>query len=269
MDLLTAAGNGLLLLYWINETVSTEWKSLVTAAAMLIFSMAAYALLQKSSAKEGIYMYGAVAFLFLVAATRFEVQNDTLFTLLYTVEATGTIAATLFLMKQEGTAKNVVLLIAPAMLLGLESLGSGEWKTGIQHLHFWVLVAIMISSLGLGIYFYKKRWDMNFILFIAGGFYAVAWVWLTADALIEDSAMGVMAALAIYTIAGVGFNLGGSAKEIPIARQTGAILIGCVVIRLLAVDVWNMDITGKIITFFVIGSLLLSTAFLSKKVSHS
>jgi hypothetical protein len=38
-----------------------------------------------------------------------------------------------------------------------------------------------------------------------------------------------------------------------------------VVARLLLVDVWSMELSGRVITFFVIGALLMSTAFLTKR----
>lgn len=268
-DLITAGGNALLFLYWIQNTINDDWKSLVTAVVMLVFFMAAYVLLKKTTLKESIYIYGAVTFLFLVAATRFEIQDNTLFILAYTIEATAVTAATLALMKAYKGSRYAFLLLVPSAIGGLMSLDSSNWNTGIAHPDFFVLLANAISLLGTGLYFYKQKWRESTALFIVGDFYTIAWIWLTADALIVDPAMGVMAALTIYTLAGVGFNLVGSAKEIPVARQLGAILIGLVVIRLLAVDVWSMDISGKIITFFVIGSLLLSTAFISKKLAHS
>lgn len=268
-DVLTAVGNGLLFLYWINETISEEWKSLVTAAAMLVLFTAAYALLKKTALKESIYAYGVVAFLFLVAATRFEIEDTTIFILAYTLEATAVIATAFALIKDQKGIQVVTLLLMPALLGSIGSLHSYDWKQGVLHPDFFVLLVTALSTLSLGLYFYKKKWAYSTVLFALGGFYAIAWIWLSSDALITNPAMGVMSALTLYTLAGLSLNLGGSAKEVPVARTAGALLIGLVVIRLLAVDVWDMDITGKIITFFVIGSLLLSTAFLSKKLAHS
>jgi hypothetical protein len=42
------------------------------------------------------------------------------------------------------------------------------------------------------------------------------------------------------------------------------VVLGGVVLRLLLIDVWQMDLVGRIITFFVVGTLLLSTAFIKK-----
>jgi hypothetical protein len=40
-----------------------------------------------------------------------------------------------------------------------------------------------------------------------------------------------------------------------------------VVARLILVDIWNLPTGGKVVTFGIIGALLLSTAFI-KKLSH-
>lgn len=75
----------------------------------------------------------------------------------------------------------------------------------------------------------------------------------------DDTA--VMIALAIYTIAGIGAYFSGR-------RVYGGLLLGFVIARLLLVDVWRMELTGRIITFFLVGALLMSTAFLSRKKIH-
>ncbi|MBI4021961.1 MAG: hypothetical protein HY372_01255, partial [Candidatus Andersenbacteria bacterium] len=48
-------------------------------------------------------------------------------------------------------------------------------------------------------------------------------------------------------------------------RLYGAVLLGFVVLRLLFIDVWKLALTGRIITFFLVGALLVSTAFLGRR----
>ena len=74
-----------------------------------------------------------------------------------------------------------------------------------------------------------------------------------------------MISLAIYTVIGIICYLCGLARGMNILRLYGGTLIGFVVIRLLLVDVWIMDIAGRTATFFLIGALLISTAFLGHK----
>lgn len=268
-DLVTAVGSALLLLFWINEAVTDEWKSLVTAAVMLVFFAAAYAVFKKTGLKATVYVYGGVAFLFLVAATRFELDDNTLFVLAYTVEAALMMLGMMSLTADAKMLKNTSLLFIPAVLGGINSVDSIEWKEGILHADFFVLMTLALFTLTVGVIFRKLKIDLAIPFLVVGSVYSVVWVWLSADALIVDPAMAVMAALVLYTLTGLGLNLTGTARNMPTARTMGAIFIGMVILRLLLVDVWDMDITGKIITFFVIGSLLLSTAFLGKKLAHS
>ena len=72
-----------------------------------------------------------------------------------------------------------------------------------------------------------------------------------------------MVALSIYTVIGIAAYLEGFKFESRALRIYGGALLLCVVGRLLVVDVWQMELTGRIITFFLIGTLLMSTAFLS------
>jgi uncharacterized membrane protein len=69
----------------------------------------------------------------------------------------------------------------------------------------------------------------------------------------------------IYTIIGIISYLYGLAIGKRVLQLYGGTLIGFVVGRLLLVDVWRMELAGRIVTFFLIGALLVSTAFLGKK----
>jgi hypothetical protein len=49
----------------------------------------------------------------------------------------------------------------------------------------------------------------------------------------------------------------------------GMLLIGGVVVRLLVIDVWALPLELRIVLFFIIGVLLLSTAFIKKGTKKS
>jgi len=71
-----------------------------------------------------------------------------------------------------------------------------------------------------------------------------------------------MISLMVYTIIGLICYFYGLTNEKNGLRLYGGALVGFVVGRLLLVDVW---IAGRIITFFLIGTLLVGTAFLGRK----
>jgi len=71
--------------------------------------------------------------------------------------------------------------------------------------------------------------------------------------------------LVIYTIIGLITYIYGKTNEYKIVILYGGVLLGFVVVRLLFIEVWDMELTGRIITFFLVGALLISTAFLGRK----
>jgi hypothetical protein len=82
---------------------------------------------------------------------------------------------------------------------------------------------------------------------------------------IQNTDTAVTICLIIYTIIGLIFYLKGQFKSSKTLRLYGAILLGFVVGRLLIIDVWKMALSGRITIFFLVGILLMSTAFLGRK----
>ena len=74
-----------------------------------------------------------------------------------------------------------------------------------------------------------------------------------------------MISLVIYTLIGLIAYFFGMKHGWRTLRFYGGILLGFVVGRMILIEVWNMELTGRIITFFIIGTLLVSTAFLGRK----
>jgi uncharacterized membrane protein len=65
-------------------------------------------------------------------------------------------------------------------------------------------------------------------------------------------------------VIGLSFFIVGKSTDNRFWQICGGVVLGGVVLRLLLIDVWQMDLVGRIITFFVVGTLLLSTAFIKK-----
>ncbi len=100
---------------------------------------------------------------------------------------------------------------------------------------------------------------------VASSIYFYLLIWLFLHILLEHTYLATMLSLVIYTLDGLAAYLWGQFKESRILQIYGGVLLLVVVARLLLVEVWTMDITGKIITFGLIGLLLMSTAFLRRK----
>lgn len=164
------------------------------------------------------------------------------------------------------------LLLGPA-ILSLESIASRSWATRIIHEDFFVLLILALMFFGLGLFLlpYNRATSddqskrTNYLLLIAGSFYAYALLWLSLHAGLHNNNQAVMFSLAVYTIVGLATYFYGVSHEKVGLKLYGGVLIGFVVGRLLLVDVWRMELAGKIVTFLLIGTLLVSSAFLGKK----
>jgi uncharacterized membrane protein len=71
-----------------------------------------------------------------------------------------------------------------------------------------------------------------------------------------------MVSLVVYIFCGLAAYMAGLFVNAKSLRVYGAAVLLCTVARLLLVDVWAMEMPARIITFFSIGVLLLSTAFI-------
>ena len=271
-DLVAAAGNGLFLLAWIMTATQDEWKSLIIAAWMVVFAVGAFLIFRITQRREPFYVYAGVGIAMLAAATSAELHGATL-TIAYTIES-GIIALIAYMVLQDiKIAERISLLLIGPAILSNGSLTSRAWAISVIHKDFFVLLVFALTLLGLGAFFLKRVKEieekeskqLNAILLIVGSFYAYALLWLSLHAGLQNDNTAVMISLVIYTIIGLIAYFYGLANERRGLRLYGGALVKFVVGRLLLVDVWNMELAGRIVIFFLIGSLLVSTAFLGKK----
>jgi len=271
-DLVTAAGNGLFLLAWIMTVAQDEWKSLIIAAWMVVFSVGAFLIFRITQRREPFYVYAGVGIAMLAAATSAELKGETL-TIAYTIES-GIIALIAYLVLRDiKIAERISLLLIGPIILSVGSITSHAWATSVIHKDFFVLLILGLTLLGLGSFFLrrvreiedKEPQQLNVGLLVAGSIYAYALLWLSLHAGLQNDNTAVMISLVIYTIIGLIAYFYGLANERNGLRLYGGALVGFVVGRLLLVDIWRMELAGRIVTFFLIGALLVSTAFLGRK----
>jgi uncharacterized membrane protein len=271
-DLITAAGTGIFLLTWVLSAAQDEWKSLIISAWMVVFASGAYLSFMLTQRKEPFYVYAGVCLAMLAAATAEELQGAAL-TIAYTIECAGVVFASFMVLKDIKMPVTLSMLFAGPVILSFESIGSSAWNLNVFNEDFFVLFIICVSLFTTG-YFFLKRVSGAFakdallagkILVVAGSIYAYIILWLSLHTLFINDDMAVMLSLLVYTVVGLAVYFKGAEAELKSFRLYGGSLLGFVVARLLTVDVWKMELTGKIITFFLIGTLLIATAFLSRK----
>jgi len=271
-DLVLAILNGLLLILWISIAVRDDLKSFTSMGTALVFSLGAFIVYSATRLKEPIYLYSAIAIIFLGAATAFELDGPAL-TIAFTIEAGVLALATSFITKNiREYGVSLIPMAIPAML-ALESLGSISWRReGMINDDFFVL--LVISSVLIALYLryrhikIKKHVDTLSLALTSGLaslFYSFSLIWLSLEAVFTNNDTAHMIALFIYTIIGLSIYITGTIKHNANQRNIAGFILALVVLRLLLVDAWNMELSGRIITFFTIAMLLITTAFIGKK----
>lgn len=271
-DLVTAAGNGLFLLAWIMAAAPDEWRSLIISAWMIVFAVGAFLIFKITQKRESFYVYSGISIMMLAAATSAELQGATL-TIAYTIESGLIALITYAILQNIKIAEKISLLLAGPIILSINSILSNRWAFGIIHKDFFVLFILGLTLFGLGAFFLlcaknaevEESKQFSATLLIAGSIYAYIILWLSLHAGFQNNNTATMLSLVIYTIIGLAFYFYGATKTKKGLKLYGGALIGFVISRLLLIEVWEMELSTRIITFFLIGALLVSTAFLKKK----
>lgn len=273
-DLITAGGTGLFLLVWIVMAAPEEWKSSLMVAWILVFAFGGFLVFRLTQRSEPFYVYLGVSMAMLAAATAVELQGSAL-VIAYSIES-GIIALVAYAILRDLRISQILswLLLGPAYL-SMGSVISRSWHTGVIHKDFFVLLVLAAVFSGLGFFFsWAQKQKINtgekeFAYFTAGlliigSAYIHVLLWLSLHATTLSDDVATMIALVVYTLIGLSAYFYGKSQEKRIMRLYGAVLLVLVVGRLLLIDVWDMALAGRIITFFLVGILLTTTAFVGR-----
>ncbi len=270
--LLIAVGTGLYLMLWVATAAAPEWRSLLYVAWMLVFSVGSYIVYRFIERPEAFYIYGGTSVALLAAATAEELTGPAL-TIAFTFEVAALVLVAASVLKQYKVAGNLAWLFLVPIMLALQSIFSSAWREGIFHSDFFVLVVLMFTLAVSGAALLEGRSkeesdhaDMGTSLVVIAGVFGIVFIWLILHAgNIFSYETATLFTLVIYTILGLLFFHEARTTGVAAWKYAGGSLIALVLARLLFVEVWNMELTGRIITFFVIGVLFLSTALMGKK----
>lgn len=194
-------------------------------------------------------------------------------TIVYTLEIATILSIACGMRCSQKTIVTLSYLFAMPILLSFAHIASPAWESGIMHADFLALLVLTAALAFEGFRIYKyalvhsgndtsQHTGVTFML--ASILYLLVLIWLVAHGLFTED-IASMIALTIYTVIGLFFFFKGKKTDVHYMVTTGGILVGFVVVRLLLIDVWAMALFGRIITFLVIGGLLISTAFMGKK----
>jgi len=272
-EILLAALNGLFLFMWIYNVAPKDLRALIFAFWALLFAVGSFVIFKMSSKLAPFYAYGSVAVAFIAAATSAQLNGASL-VIAFTLEAM-LITIIVFLLTNNIKASITAswLFVVPA-LMSFSSMMAYSTSRDMFSKDFFVLVLLafclivvgrMITSCEDKSIGNSKEVSIGSAFVIFGIIYLGYILWQFIHILISaDGDMATMTTLIIYTIFGLGAYFAGLYGSDMARRTYGIVLLGFVVFRLVFVDVWNMQLFGRVVTFLVIGILLMSTAFITK-----
>lgn len=271
-DLFIAGLNSLVVLGWIFVFVPKDWQSIILSAlAVLSLGLVAIMLKQLKFLKNNIFIYGGTALAFIIAATAFELKEyDAALIIAFSIEI---MLATYFTKRfiEDDKAASVVSLLQTVPIIMLYSNDAFEYysweNVSIINEHLIALIIIILSLLTSGYFLRKTLSSIPIVHFVTASLLGILLIWFSMFNLISnfDIARGV--SLVIYTLVGVISMFLSYKKGISSLRIGSGILLGGVVLRLFIVEFWEMPISGKVITSFLVGTLLVITAFFNKKLT--
>jgi uncharacterized membrane protein len=270
-DLFVNVANGVLLLGWILAFVPGHLQSIVTALVALLLCVVTYLVLQVVKYKVPMYLNAALALLFLGAATAMELEGEVL-TIAFFLEAVVAVLLAKYLIKETKAVEACSFLMVIPVILSFESLDAYSWANGpLISKAFFVLVIACIS-LAVTAYLVQKANEedkvdnaaLPLVHIALAALYLAAIVWLGSHNILEEF-VARFASLLIYTIVGLAIFFVGVREDRVKMKNTGSIILGFVVLRLFLVEIWDMSLFYRVITFFAVGVLLMTTAFFTKK----
>lgn len=262
--------NSAIILGSITAIIPTVYQSITIALWIVIYAISGYITFTISGKEKLMYIHALSSIVFLGVATSIELSGQTLVIALAIESLIITLATYVITNNYKSTESISVLAILPA-IMSIGSIYSSKWNHGIIHSDFAVLFLMLVITVFLGMFLkslvQNKEGETIYPAYlITSSVYFFILVWLINHFIFINTVdTGVFVSLFIYCISGLYTYFTGKFRDIKILRNYGSVILICLVVRLVIVDVWNMDIVLRVVTFIVIGGMFIGTAFISNK----
>lgn len=274
-DLATAGLLGIFIIAWVLRVVPQEWQSLCLVSWMVVFSSASYTLFTRNANPQFFYVYSGVSALLLVAATAVQFSGPAM-TLAFIVEAGILPLLTWKALGDVRKTANTTLFALLPLFLSFNSLAHSRWPNSVLfHSHFFVVLMMTVVLAGLSYFLSQIKKSalepvagIDAIITVGGGiatYYAGHLVWRSLHAMLFNDDLATTLSLSLFMIIGIASYFMGHQRKMKLLRIYGGLIIGWVSFRLIFIDMPSMDVGGKVVTFFILGALLLGTAFLERR----
>lgn len=254
--------------------VPPVYQSMFISLWMLVYGATGYYIFVATNKEKLMYIHALFSVLFLGVATSIELSGQTL-TIALAIEAAIVTLASYLITKKYENARRLSLLTVIPFLLSIPSFLSTKWNYGIFHSDMVVLaiIALILFVIAQFLSTAKKSEsgagdiDIEVAYYIASSVYVFGIIWLSAHYLFSKDTAAFFS-IFIYTVVGLYCHFSGIVRQKKVLKNYGIAVLACVVLRLLFVEIWDMDIVLRVITFLVIGVMFIGTAFMSKKYKN-
>lgn len=275
VDLSIALGIGALSVWWILTLSPEMYRSILVLAAGIISAGAAYVVSSRSGVRSASETYTIVGVVLLATATAIELDGPAL-AIAFAVQA---LVVPLIAGRVMGLRMTKWLLWyhLPAGLIGLSHIGMTTLDRSFFIDHLPALLAITASQWFTGYTLYTNEGkrdpsihQLSIFFLILGSVMGLLTLWRTNEVVLTLMNLTVNGAppLIIYTIIGLGTYLMGKKNARPILGRFGLGILIFVIGRLLLVELWDMDLAARIVTFFLIGIMFIFSVLLGKSSSQ-
>ncbi|MES3004679.1 MAG: DUF2339 domain-containing protein [Patescibacteria group bacterium] len=263
--------NTLVILGFTLNVVPDVYQSLVVALWMLVYAFSGFLVFIKTKKEQLFYVHALVSVLLLAIATSLELKGQTL-VIAFAIESALIAMAAYVVTGKIAIARSFAILTAVPVLMTLPSFSSNSWNNSIIfHSDFAVLVIVGAVLGVLGLFYKLNRTgqagdpsNVHQIMLVGSSIYVYALIWLCSHSIIGFNDTAVFVSLFIYTIVGLSTHFYGLFNQHDALKKYGMVILILVVARLVLVDVWNMDLVLRVVTFIVLGVMFMSSAFISK-----
>ncbi|MGE5042403.1 MAG: DUF2339 domain-containing protein [Candidatus Levyibacteriota bacterium] len=267
---------------WIIAYIPSYNQSLVLAAFALLFMSGAYVLAKMKSLPDAVFLYFVVSIIFLVTATLIQIKEPDYLSIVLAVESLLLFVFTDRVYSLKSAQFSSLLFFLPVIFSvqlfsgysrGFSNLMySGYLAKSAQAVKTYDFQLLLINGLlflsaGYG-YLYPKHEELKKagkVIFVGSVVYSLLYLWNVLPYHIENLAIGfdgTVVALVIFAILGLGAYFYGMESKRQWTKNFGLVLSLFVIGRLLLIDVWNMRIEAKIITFIMVGVIFMLSVFL-------
>ncbi len=276
-DVYTTLVNSILVIGFTVSIIPTVYQSLVFAVWVIVYAFTGFYVFSRTKNISLFYLHSCIAILLLAIATSIELSGKTLI-IAFAIEAAIITVASFIVTNDIKVAQRTGSLMLIPGFMSIPSFVSNSWRYGefVIHSDFFVLFIMMALTGLLGVFYYlntpnsERKISNNIeLMFITSSIYLFALIWLCNHSIIKNPDSAVFLSLFIYTTIGLTTHFYGLFNQHTGLKKYGMVVLILVIARLVLVDVWNMELLLRVITFVVLGVMFISTTFISKRENSS